>query len=100
MRFFTLCGPAASAAFSSADFGASAMSLTTSSTTSSGVTRSSVRVMVRPLFRNAISCSRRATVSKSYIVVSNTVGSAQNRTIVPVFLVASPCFRVPGTAWS
>ncbi len=48
-----------------ADFGASAVSLTTSSTTSSPATRSSIRLMVNPLLRNAISCSRRATVSKS-----------------------------------
>ena len=64
------------------------------------VTRSSVRLMVNPLFRKAISCSRRATVSKSYSVVSKMSGSAQNLIVVPVFLVASPCLRVPGTAWS
>ena len=60
------------------------------------MTRSSASVMVSPLLRNAISCSRRATVSKSYVVVSNTVASAQNRTVEPVFLLASPCLRVPG----
>ena len=60
-----LAGLDFSAAISSADFGASAVSLTTSSTTSSGVTRSSVRLMVRPLLRKAISRRRCSTVSKS-----------------------------------
>jgi len=83
-----------------ADLGASAVSLTTSSTTSSWVTRSSVKLIVKPLLRNAISCNLRATVSKSYSVVSKISASAQNLIVVPVFFVASPCFRVPGTAWS
>ncbi|CFR93699.1 Uncharacterised protein [Mycobacterium tuberculosis] len=89
-----------SAARSLADFGASATSLTTSSTTSSWVTLSSVRLMVSPLLRNAISCSRRATVSKSYSVVSKTAGSAQNRTVDPVFLVGAPCLRPRGSDFS
>jgi len=78
VRFFTLCGPKPpSAAFSSADFGASAVSLDDLvDDPVSGVTRSSASVMVSPLLRKAISCSRRATVSKSYVVVSNTVASA------------------------
>jgi hypothetical protein len=90
-------GALRSSAFSTADFGASAVSLTTSSTTSSAATRSSTKSMVNPLLRKAISWRRRATVSKSYSSVSKMFGSAQNRTVVPVFLVFSPCLRVPGT---
>ncbi|CFS49697.1 Uncharacterised protein [Mycobacterium tuberculosis] len=56
--------------------------------------------MVSPLLRNAISCSRRATVSKSYSVVSKTAGSAQNRTVDPVFLVGAPCLRPRGSDFS
>ncbi len=60
----------------------SADSASSSSTTRSA--RSSRSAMVRPLFRKAISCSRRLIVSKEYVVVSKIVGSAQKVTVVPV----------------
>ena len=41
--------------------------------------------MVRPLFRKAISCNRRDTVSMLYSVVSKIFSSAQKVTLVPVF---------------
>ena len=52
--------------------------------------RWSVSVIVRPRFRNAISCSRRDSVSKLQSVVSKMSGSGQNVMIVPVSSVASP----------
>ena len=43
--------------------------------------------MVRPLFRKAISCSRRVMVSNENSMVSKIAASAQNVTVVPVCLV-------------
>ncbi len=53
--------------------------------------------MVRPLLRNAISCSRRRTVSTLYSAVSKMPGSAQNVMVVPVRVVGAPLFSLPGT---
>jgi hypothetical protein len=52
---------------------------------------------VRPLLRKAISCSRRATVSALYVVVSKIDGSAQKVTDVPVRSVAPPSISSPGS---
>ena len=47
----------------------------------------------RPLLRNAVSCSRRDSVSKSHSVVSKIIGSGQNVVSVPVSSVGSPRTR-------
>ncbi|GIU90075.1 MAG: hypothetical protein KatS3mg010_1174 [Acidimicrobiia bacterium] len=39
---------------------------------------------MRPLFRNAITCSRSVTVDARNSISSNTSGSGQNVTVVPV----------------
>ncbi len=57
--------------------------------------RSSVRMIVRLRFRNAISCSRRERVSKFQIVVSKMSGSGQNVMIVPVASVFSSLVSGP-----
>ena len=46
--------------------------------------RSSTSAIVRPRFRNAITCKRSATVANRNSVSSNTSGSGQNVTAVPV----------------
>ena len=50
--------------------------------------------MARPRLRNAISCSRRDSVSKDQSVVSKMSASGQNVMVVPVSSVGSP--RVSG----
>ena len=60
--------------------------------------RSSVRVIVRPRLRNAISWIRRDRVSKFQAVVSKIVGSGQNVMIVPVSDAASPRSSAPAGA--
>jgi hypothetical protein len=52
-------------------------------------------VIDRPLFRKAISCSRRERVSNLYSVVSKIFGSAQKVTVVPVFFVWAPFVSGP-----
>ncbi len=65
-----------------------------------GSSRSSVRVISAPLFRNASSRIRSARVSRLNSRVSTKIsGSGQNVTVVPVLVVAFPFFngdsRVP-----
>ncbi len=52
--------------------------------------RSSVRVIARPRLRNAISCSRRDSVSNDQTVLSKMSASGQNVMMVPVSSVGSP----------
>ena len=84
--------------FSSADFGASAVSLTTSSTTSSSghplVGEVDRQTLVEECHLLQPARHRLEVVVRSSRRCSE---SAQNRIVVPVFLVASPCLRVPGT---
>ena len=47
-------------------------------------------VMDSPRFRNAISCSRRDSVSNDQTVLSKMSSSGQNVMIVPVSSVGSP----------
>src|SRR6185437_2031870 len=51
--------------------------------------------MDSPRLRNAISCSRRDSVSKTHVVVSKTWSSGQNVIIVPVSSVRSPFLSGP-----
>ena len=70
------------------------MALKTSS--ARGVSRSSSSLISVPLFRNASSRSRSASVSRLNSRVSTKIsGSGQNRTRVPVFVVALPFVSLP-----
>ncbi len=58
--------------------------------------------MVRPLLRKR-HLLQAARDGLEVVVggLEDRSGSAQNRIVVPVFLVVSPCLRrVPGTEWS
>ena len=52
--------------------------------------RSSTMEMARSLFRKAISCIRRDSVSKDHSVVSKIAPSGQNVIVVPVSSLAAP----------
>ena len=52
--------------------------------------RSSTMEMARSLFRKAISCIRRDSVSNDHSVVSKIASSGQNVIVVPVSSLAAP----------
>ncbi len=102
MAVTSLVSPVAAASESST---CSKSSLTPSRSTSSpaGIsgTRSSMRVIRRPLLRKAYCWNRERSVSQSYWTESKILSSAQKVTVVPVASVSSIFRRGPvATPWS